>query len=202
MDIRFTFINRSHDQRGLPVFLCHADVGERGATGAVAWKVIRNCAYDWRHPFVYSRQMEAGLADCFGNYSPRLAASCGQAFAVLPTVAGRVLRRFGGSSNGIAIENKLALGAVHACLFNDGRMLACHTNLAPGQKANFRIPAVLRIGAAPDVQQGELLDAEAMACASCDIPLLGLASADIVMTGGGGSGALPLSFHIENIVKS
>lgn len=202
MDIRFTFINRSHDQRRLPVFLCHADAGDRGAAGAVAWKVIRNCAYDWRHPFVYKWQMEAGLADSFGNYSPRLAASCGQVFAALPTVAGRVFRRHSGSCSGIAIVNKLAQGAVHACLFNEGRLLACHTNLAPGQTANFRIPAVLRIGAAPNVQQGQLLDAEAMASASCEIPLLGLASADIVMTGGGGSQAPPLSFHIENIVKS
>lgn len=205
MDIRFTFINRSLDKGMLPVFLYQPNVGEGACARAVAWKVIRNCAYDWRHPFVYSRQLEAGLADGFGNYSPRLPATEGDVFAALPTFAGRVFRRHGGSTSGstsgIAIRNRLAMGAVHACLFSDGRLLARHVDLPPGQTANLRIPSVLRIGAAPNVRQGQLLDADTMDCASCDIPLVGLVSADIVMTGGG---ALqdPLSFHIENIVES
>lgn len=199
MDIRFSFINRSRDKRRLPVFLWQVDAAGQAGAGAVIWKVIRNCAYEWRHPFVYSRQLEAGLADCYGNYSPRLPASAGDVFAALPTHAGRVFRRYGSRASGIAIKNRLAMGSVHACLFNDGRMLACHSNLVPGQTANFRLPAALRVGAAPNVLQGHFLDAEALTSASCDIPLLGLVSADIVMTGGG---ADPLSFHVENIVKS
>ncbi|MBB3121578.1 hypothetical protein [Pseudoduganella violacea] len=168
---------------------------------AVAWKVIRNCPYGWLHPFAYSLQLEAGIGDCYGNFSPRLAAREGDAFAVLPTAAGRCFSRCGAqAADGIVVRNGMARGALYACLFNDGRLLARSSGLALRQGVSFCIPAVLRIGVGGDVREGQLLDAETMAGASCELRLAGLRSADLIMTGGDEAGAVPAGFHLENLV--
>ncbi|NVE01091.1 hypothetical protein [Massilia sp. BJB1822] len=169
---------------------------------AVAWKVIRNCPYGWLHSFTYSLQLEAGIGDCYGNYSPRLAAREGDAFVVQPTAAGRCFCRSGThAADGVAVRNELARGTLYACLFNDGRLLARSGGLAPRQGVSFRIPAVLRIGVDGNVREGQLLD-EAMASASCELPLAGLRSADLIMTGEDDAGAARPVFHLENLVYS
>ncbi len=201
MNIQLTFINRASSRCRQTVFLFHPTIANGVPLKAVAWKVIRNCPYGWLHSFAYALQLEAGIGDCYGNYSPRLVAREGDAFAVQPTAAGRRFSRGGAhAADGVVVRNGLARGTLYACLFNDGRLLARSCGLAPRQGVSFRVPAVLRIGVGGAVREGELLDAETMAGASCELPLAGLRSADLIMTGGGDAGAVRPAFHLENLV--
>ena len=106
-----------------------------------------------------------------------------------------------GSPNEIALRNDLAHGSINANLYKAGRLLATKTSIAPQQKAVFRFEPALFIGAVSEVQQGEIMPAAIVSEINTELSLNGIASADIVMTGGGpGAGATPFQFSLENIV--
>jgi hypothetical protein len=75
--------------------------------------------------------------------------------------------------------------------------------VAPGQKAVFRFTPTLWIGVASQVQESRALHAAVMSSANTQLPLAGVAAADIVMTGGGtGADAQPFAFALEQIVRA
>jgi hypothetical protein len=56
---------------------------------------------------------------------------------------------------------------------------------------------------ASHVQQGDAMSSAIISAINTEINLQGIASADIVMTGGGsGAEAMPFEFKLENIVMS
>lgn len=98
--------------------------------------------------------------------------------------------------------NDLGQGAVNICVFRDGRMVGMKTAVTPGQKAVFQYQPVLWIGVASQVAQGVAISSAVMSNANTELSLLGIASADIVMSGGGpGEGSTPYEFNLENIVQ-
>ena len=53
------------------------------------------------------------------------------------------------------------------------------------------------------VEQGQIINAAIISEVNTEISLLGIQSADIVMTGGGpGADSQPFSFHLENVVMA
>jgi hypothetical protein len=203
MDILLNFINRSNDQNNTAVFLFQKNAATQQAELATAWKVIRHCGYNCSHPLVYASVLEASISDEYGNYSPRRTVRTGELYTVSQLPVGR---RFGHGGNNLstkdfAIRNDLPRGAVNVSVYNQGRLLAKKTNVAPEQKAVFQFFPALWIGAAAQVVEGQTLDSAILNDVNTELSLVGIASADIVMTGGGlGRDALPLQFSFENIV--
>ncbi|MBR8315097.1 hypothetical protein KDW36_18090 [Burkholderia dolosa] len=206
MDIRLRFVNRSNDCGNSEVVLFQRDVIPDLDTFAVAWKVIRYCGRDCFHPFVYSTDIDVALGDEHGNFSPRVAAPAGTRFAVdaHPTGRGRLVPDRAGASGGdIEVVNRMTRGAVNVNAFSAGRLIAVKEAVAPGQKAVFHFTPTLWIGVASQVQESRALHAAVLSSVNTQLPLAGIAAADIVMTGGGtGADTQPFAFALERVVRA
>ena len=208
MNIHLRFINRSNDCGNREAVLFQRNVIPDFDELAIAWKVIRFCGRDCIHPFVYSTEMEIALGDEHGNYSPRAAAQGGERFVigVHPTGRARLIpgpAHLGSSDTGsdIQVVNQMPRGAVNVNAFSAGRLIAAKWAVAPAQKAVFRFTPVLWIGVASQVQEGRALSSAVLSSDNTMLALAGIASADIVMTGGGSGGdAQPFAFALENVV--
>ncbi len=202
MPVRLNFINRSHDRCQTAIVLFQREVASE--LTPVAWKVIRHCGYACSHPFAFSTELELGIGDQYGNFSPRQAACPGDSFNVTHRSGRRQLLR-DASDNGAAItlRNAMPCGAIDACLFNQGALLARRAGVPPGAQVAFAMAPALWIGAAAEAEEGRPLGPAMAQQSYTALSLLGMASADIVMTGaGGGADAVPLRFCLENIAMA
>jgi hypothetical protein len=56
---------------------------------------------------------------------------------------------------------------------------------------------------APQIVQGQVMNSAVVSSINTELSLLGIASADILMTGGGpGASAAPFAFKLQNVVMS
>ncbi len=202
-DIKLNFINQSNDQNNSSVVIFQKNSAVNSDEIAVAWKVIQNCSQGWNHPFVYPMSMYIGGSDSWGNYSPQLHAENGQQFAMVKNASGDTIVYEGPSSNNNEVEmlNNLPVGAINANIYKDGSLLATKTNVAPGQKAVFEFKPTIWIGAVSEMVQGEVMNSAILESINTEISLLGIESADIIMTGGGPSASsTPFVFSLAHIV--
>ncbi|HLO94472.1 MAG TPA: hypothetical protein VK195_09150 [Burkholderiaceae bacterium] len=207
MDIKLNFVNRSEAGNTSEVVVFQKNQAMDMDALAVAWKIIRRCGRDCYHPLRYPQHYELAVRDSWGNFTPRLQAWPGQTFELSKGPAGgrqlRLVKRQdpSGGSGEIQVLNELRQGAVDICLYKAGFLLGRKTSVVPGQKALFRYRPTLWIGLASDLVQGSAFDSAVLPYEAQELSLLGLASADIVMSGGGaGPGASPYEFRLENVV--
>jgi hypothetical protein len=203
VDIKLNFINNSNDRNNSHVVIFGRNVATAFNEPPVAWQVIQRCGQGDNHPFVYPVTMTVSAGDSYGNFTPQLAAEFGQQFAMVRTPSGDQLVRIGDSSNPDEVEvlNSLETGSIDAYIHKGGKVFAAKTSIAPQQKAAFHFQPIITIGAVPEIEEGATMSAAVGASTNTEFSLLGIASADIVMTGGGtGTDAKPLEFNIENVV--
>ncbi|HWF75765.1 MAG TPA: hypothetical protein VN694_01190 [Caulobacteraceae bacterium] len=205
MDIQLNFINDSDDVNNSDVVVfapSHTGPGDL----PVAWLVIQNCGRGDHHPFVYPVTSGVVAADSSGNYSPELPASGGEAFAMVRDPSGDVLKATGRSNffPHIEVANQLPNGTIDAYLCKDGQPCLAKMGLSPGESVVFEPPAQLWFLVASQVQQGKLINSAVVeARPPFEVTLAGIASADIVMRGGGdGPDAKPFSFTLQNVVQA
>jgi hypothetical protein len=205
VDIELNFINMSNDQIGSEIVIFQKNVATGYKELPVAWHVIRNCGFGNNHPFSYPETMQVTVNDSYGNYTPKLDAEPGQQFAVALTGSGQslVLDGAAGSHSEVQVVNRLAQGAINASIFKKGALLATTRSLAPKQMAGFAFAPTLWIGAVSWVDQGEVMSAAMVDEIDTELSLLGVRSADIVMTGGGpGPQSTALTFTLQNVVRA
>ncbi len=179
----------------------------QGATGpdenARAWKVITNCGKCDYHPLAFSEQMEIGAMDKFGNHTPRMSAENGKLFHVTLTETGHKLSHKGSTtkSDEVQLQNDLAEGAIDANIYKVGKLLATRIAIAPGQNSTFQFQPTLWVGVIPTAVEGKVMGSAIISNVNTEFLLLGIVSADIVMTGGGHC-AVPFKFTLENVVMA
>lgn len=203
--IKLNFINQSNDQNNSQIVVFQKNVATNFDEIAVAWQVIKNCGVGSHHPFVYPIESAVAAEDSDGNITPLINAYNGQAFHMIRDNTGDVLKYFGASANPkeIEIRNDLVLGSIDAQIYKDGKLLAVKTGVAPGQKAVFEFKPTIWIGVVSEMEQGQVMNSAILNTVNTELSLLGIASADIVMTGGGpGSSATPFMFALENVVMA
>lgn len=202
MDIKLNFINESNDTNNSDVVVFTKNTATDLEETAIAWTVIQNCGQGCNHPFTYPLANQIGYADSWGNYTPRLDAQDGQRFAAVRTTSGDEIQPAGDAASPMEIElvNELSQGSIDALIFKAGRLYAQASNVAPGQKAAFAFRPTIWIGAVAEIEQGDVMNSAILSDINTEISLLGIASADIVMTGGGsGADAKPFTFTLQNI---
>lgn len=202
MDIRLKFINRSDGGHQNEIVIFQKDVLANIGEMPLAWKVIKYCGRDCYHPFLYPMGYQVSVSDSYGNHSPRMPVVNGQLLTVTPTPAGRRLGPGVDSkfSSEIQVVNALPRGSVDVNIYKAGLLLARKTIVAPGQKAVFQFTPTLWIGVVSEVEQSTAVNSAVIQSVNTQLSLVGLASADIVMTGGGaGAGAEPFVFTLENM---
>lgn len=205
VDIQLNFINRSHDQNNSKVVIFQKNVATGANEANVAWLVIQNCGIGDNHPFTYPQTMEVAASDSWGNYSPKLDAQPGQQFAVSLTGSGDSLDFIGAATSPTEVQvvNALSQGAIGANIYKSGMLLAAKTSVAPEQMAAFEFKPTLWIGAVSQVVQGAVMNSAIVDKVNTELSLLGIASADIVMTGGGpGQTSTPFTFTLQNVVNA
>lgn len=204
-DIELNFINLSNDVNNSEVVI----FGKNEATNfdelPVAWTVIKYCGQGDNHPFTYPMGQTISASDSWGNYTAQLNAPLGQQFAIKLTTSGDQLvpQRPATSPQEIQLLNALPKGAVNANIYKNGRLFASKTRIAPQQMAVFQFKPTIWIGVASQIEQGSVINSAIISQINTEISLLGIVSADIVMTGGGaGPNATPFAFTLDNIVMA
>lgn len=205
MDIKLNLINRSNDRNNSEIIIFQKNVANDFDEVAVAWQVIRYLGLGDNHPFVYPMASTIAASDSWGNYTPQLPAENGQQFAMVLSSSGNqlTLQGQGTSPSDIECLNNLPTGAISAGIYKSGKLLATKTGIAPGQKAVFSFRPTLFIGVASQVEEGQVMNSAIISNINTELSLLGIVSADIVMTGGGpGPNATPFEFMLENVVMA
>lgn len=202
MDIRLNFINNSNDQNNSEVVIFQKNVATDFDELAIAWQVIKYCAQGDNHPFTYPFATTVGASDSYGNFTPQLNALPGQMFQMALTSSGDRLVQGGQgtSAKEIQVLNALPKGAINASIYRGGKLAATKTSVAPQQKAVFEFKPTIWIGVASQVEEGQVMNSAIVSSINTELSLLGVASADIVMTGGGpGPSSQPFAFSLENV---
>jgi hypothetical protein len=200
-DIKLNFINNSNDTNNseIVIFQKNEDFTD---SPSVAWKIIKNCGRGDNHPFTFPLGVTVSASDSYGNYSPQLPATGGQVFQIVLTRSGDRLEMTSITTKPgeIDILNALALGAIRANIYRNGLLLATKMGVLPLQKAVFAFQPTLWIGAVSQIQQGQIMNFAIESQINTQISLIGIESADIVMTGGGpGSGSTAFNFTLQNV---
>ena len=205
MDIQLNFINSSNDTNNSDIVIFQKNVATSFDEIAVAWKVIKYCGQGDNHPFTFPMTMQIAASDSWGNYTPRQDAQNGQLFSMNLTASGDVLQLAGAGTSPTEVQllNNLPQGAINALIYKDGKLLAQKTGVVPQQKAVFQFKPTLWIGAVSQIVQGQVMNSAIISAVNTELSLMGIASADIVMTGGGpGPNSQPFSFQLANVVMA
>ena len=205
-NIKLNFINHSNDVNNSEVVIFQKNVATDFNELAVAWTVIKNCGVNDNHPFVYPSDSSAAAEDSWGNYTPQMLANPGSRFEMVKDASGDVLVHSSQPASNpkeIEIANNLVTGAINARIYKSGKLLASKTQLSPEEKATFEFKPTLFIGVASEIVEGEVMNSAIISEINTELSLEGIASADIVMTGGGtGQDATAFQFQLESIIYS
>jgi hypothetical protein len=200
--IALRLVNQSADLNNSSVLVYQKNVATNYDELAVAWQVIKNLGSGWNHPFKYDLNLAVSAADSWGNFVPQMDTADGQLWTVSKDRSGDQLGPTGPANSAFEVQvlNGLKQGAIDACVYRSGALLSTKTGVAPGQKAVFVFKPVICIGIVSEVQQGDILDSAILSNINTQLNLTNIASADIMMRGGGpGQGSKPFSFTLENI---
>jgi len=203
MDIHLNLINQSSDRNHSQIVIFQKNLATDFDEVAVAWKVIENLGMGDHHPFVYPLDLTVAAADSYGNSTPPVPAQNGQLFAVSSQPSGIALGPAGDATSGkeVQVLNNLRQGSISAAIYKDGRLLAVKSSVSPQQKAVFQFKPTLWIGVVAEMQEGQVMNSAILSTLNTELSLLGIRSADIVMTGGGpGPNSAPFTFTLNNIV--
>lgn len=200
--VQLNYINASNDANNSEIVIFQKNVVPSFDEIAVAWKVIRNCGFGSNHPFEFPLHLQISASDSWGNYTPRLDAYPGDQFAMLRNPSGDVLE-FNGPANSteeVEVLNNLPRGAIDACVYRNGKLLAKKTNVAPQQMAAFKFKPSIWIGVVSQIEEGQIMDSAILSSVNTEFSLLGVKSADIYLTGGGpGPNATAFTFEMKNV---
>ncbi len=195
--------NLSNDQNNSQIVIFQKNVATNFDEIAVAWRVINNLGRGNYHPFTYSLEMQVSASDSWGNYTRPKTAYPGELWHMVKTTSGNELlptAQPSASAEEVQLRNDLEQGAINANVMRDGLLLATKTSVAPGQKAVFKFKPTIYIGVVSQVEQGQIMDSAIISDINQEISLLGIQSADIVMTGGGpGSTSTAFRFSLANV---
>jgi hypothetical protein len=204
--IKLNFINNSNDSNNSSIVIFAKNAATDFDELAIAWKVIQNCGRGDNHPFVYEETLYVSAGDSYGNYTPELLAQYGQQFEMVKSTSGDVLQMSAQPASGpteIEIANNLERGAISGNVYRSGSLYASTHSIAPGQKAVFSFKPTIWIGVASQITEGDVMNSAIISDINTEISLLGIASADIVMTGGGpGANATPFEFSLEKVTMA
>jgi hypothetical protein len=203
--VKLNFINESNGINNLSVVIFQKNIATDFDELSVAWRVIRRCGPGDSHPFDFPIEFTVGAADSYGDCTPQHPAELGQLFSIERTSSGDRLVLKGPSPNSDEVQllNNLPKDAMTANVYKSGKLLATKTSLAPQQKAVFQFKPTIWVGVVSQISEGEIMNSAVVSAVNTELSLLGVSSADIVMTGGGpGPNSESFQFNLANIVRA
>lgn len=197
--IRLRVVNNSNDN-SLPILIFQKNVGSSFDETSTAWIFTENLNQSEIFSFTFGSELRISATDQFGNTTPALLATPGNQYTIIDSGTGaEIVTGFSSSMRDIEFRNQLN-ETVTANIYRSNKLLASKPIL-PEQTAIFQFRPTIWIGVAAGLTEGQELDSSILSSINTELGLLGIASADIVMTGGGvGPSATPISFSFENII--
>ena len=203
-EIRLNVINHSNDSNNVRIVIFQENSSPSADDLTSAWHVIPNLAQGGRHTFTYSSDSTINVTDRLGNDTAQLTAEAGQRFDMVKDAGGESLKLDGAASSPEVFEvaNSTQDGPISANVYKSGKLLASKQHVAPGQKAIFEFKPSIYIGVdSGELQEGQIMNSAILSDINTELSLLGIASADIVMTGGGpGASSQAYEFTLDNVV--
>jgi hypothetical protein len=203
-DIKLNLINRSADVNNSDYVIFQKNAATDVNVKSVAWIVVENLGNSDNHPFIYPMEFSVCAKDANGNYMPQIPAVNDSTYEVIKSVSGHVLQTSStpaANSTEVEVWNNLTQGAIDTQIYRDGKLLATKTNVPPGSKSNFQFLPKLFIGTVSQLVQGAVMNSNVTVQYLTELNLLGVTSADIIITGGGkGTDATPFKFTLANII--
>lgn len=204
--VKLRFVNNSNNNSNQDVVIFQKNEAYCLDELAIPWRVIRCFSKGDVHLFGFTNDMEISASDSYGNFSNQIdGVEHGQQFSVYKEDAEPEIAHVGKApiENEIHVRNDRAVGSIDAHIFRDGKKLAVRDNVAPAQNAVFRFEPTVWVGVVSQVQEGHTLNSAILSQVDKSFNLKGIASADIVMTGGGpGINSTPFHFELENVQYS
>jgi hypothetical protein len=202
--IHLTFINNSNDANNSQIVIFQKNVELVTAQTAVAWRIFPVGAKGNKVSVPYTEDFAVSAIDSYENETPQLPANPGNRFDMRSGPSGNQLQMSStpaASPETIEVHNELPIGAISTNIYKAGALLATKTGIAPGQMAQFNFSPTLYLLHDSSFQQGEIMMLTPLSKTTSEISLLGIKSADVVMTGGGnGTDAMPFLFSLANVV--
>ncbi|ODC03060.1 hypothetical protein BFW38_05360 [Terasakiispira papahanaumokuakeensis] len=202
--IKLNLINHSADANNSDYVIFQKNAATDVNIQSVAWKVVKNLGNSDNHPFEYPMEFQVCAKDYNGNYMPKITAHNDHVYEVIMAQSGHQLRdgsQTAANPNEVEVWNNLTQGAIDAQIYRDGKLLATKVNVAPGSKANFEFKPKIFIGMVSQVEEGTVMNSNVTIQYLTEIDLLGVSSADIIITGGGrGTDSVPFKFTLSNVI--
>lgn len=191
MDTHLNLINlaQGYDDFKIVIYQINEVDRKYEYTLPIAWKAISHLGYVDNHPFVFSMEMEISVNDGYGNLSPLIPVSNGQQFQIERTGSGERIFHTGEaySPNQIQCFNNTDYPKYTLYIFKDRRFLAISNSLAPGGVTLFEFQPKIWIGITTEkAEEGQFIDPKIFGYNLTSIPLSGIKSADIIITGKAG----------------
>lgn len=205
MDIQLNLINRSSDANNSQVVIFQRNPAAGVGEFPVAWRVFGPLGQGDAYPFVYPLSTGITTRDPWGNYTPMMPVEDGQLYGVTGSDSGDVLSLLGAASSPREIQcrNDLVREAISVSLYKSERLWQQSASIPPGQTAVFAFVPTLVIGVVSEMQEGEVMESAIVSSVDTELSLLGIAKADIIMTGGGpGETSTPFTFTLGNVVMA
>lgn len=204
MEIALTVINESDCGHDIELAVFQKNAAKDADEMLVAWKVIQGLGRGERHPFEFHAGTAIAVGDPWGNYSPQFPVSDGVVYGMSYTPSGHKLSGEGpgASPHEILCRNDHPAETVSVGLYRSGRLLMQRRGVAPGATASFAVEPTLFMTVCSGREVGELLPSHVFSPDAFAISLLGLRSANIVVSGAGvGPHAMPFIFQLTEVER-
>lgn len=166
-----------------------------GAQGdPVAWKVLKNLARGYRHPFQFDLNPQMRVKGSSGTQIGGLIdLEYSKSYVTQTDTEGDKVTQ---DLLTVPLVNQFKKDTISAEIFRGGRLLAVTRSIKPEESVIFQFNQVLWVGIANNETEGEILSEVAQTKIHTGLNLEGVNTAEIVMTGGG---TKPLSFSLRNV---
>jgi hypothetical protein len=184
--VRLTLINKTQDLT--PKHIAVLDKSE-----ATAWRVFELASLEKTEPFLYTA-LEINVSDQYGNYTLIQPAQHEDDFYIVDSPSGIELQVTDGQMGRgeIRVTNSLKSGAMNVHFFRNEILFAEQFGLVPGQKMHFKFGDKLSVGIVEGIVEGQMLDEKMLENFETQFSMIGIQSADIVLSGGGGEVVIAL----------
>ena len=198
VEATLTFVNESAAAEPPEVVLFTQPPASE-ARSPIAWRVIRPTTSEPTLVGVPAA-LSAETTLPSGGTSDRLPAGEGELFALAELSGAETFVALGRSTNPSLVQviNALPDGAITASIYRSDRLAFSAPNLQPHDKASFPVSPVLSAAVMSDVNEGQILSDAMLRVPTSRFDLLGVSSADVVMTGSGTSED-PYVFDFSNV---
>lgn len=201
--VNFRLINNSNSSGDIDVVVFQKNLAGDLSEDPIAWEMLQVNGPGDFESFVFGSQLMLSFNDSFGNYSPPQDVQNGDSFEVTTTMSGDEMNLAGlsPSPSEFQLVNSSSTTTIFGNVYRSGKILSKSPAINIGNTYAFQFNPTIWIGVVSGITEGEAIDSSTVSSVNTEISLLGIRSADIVLTGGGaGPSATPYSFSLTNIV--